>query len=101
MSEGGFMMTAMLVSFLASSVAFAPAAGIASRGAEAVGARAGEGGVAVARAVQAADRARVHVHVRDDSYLVVLYASPDGHVRMLYPIYPHDDDFVKAGTDFD
>ena len=117
------MVTAMLVSFLASSVAIAPVAGISS-GAGAAGYTRTAWPPSIGSVVAVAnqpdapepavrvtlnsqnvfdpgDRARVHVHVRDDSYLVVLYAAPDGRVRMLYPIYPHDDDFVKAGTDFD
>ena len=47
------------------------------------------------------DRARVRVHVRDDSYLVVLHATPSGMVQVLYPTNPGDDDFVHANTDVD
>src|SRR5215469_7539646 len=45
------------------------------------------------------DHARVRVHVRDDSYLVVLYADPTGAVRTLFPANPGDDDFVRANSD--
>lgn len=47
------------------------------------------------------DRARVRVHVRDDSYLLVLHADPSGVVHVLYPANPGDDNFAHAGEDFD
>src|SRR5579872_5004733 len=47
------------------------------------------------------DRAHVRVHIRDDSYLVVLQATPDGRVMMLYPRHPDDNAFVRAGSDFE
>jgi hypothetical protein len=47
------------------------------------------------------DRARVRVHVRDDSYLVVLHAQPNGMVQVLYPTNPGDDNFIHANTDVD
>src|SRR5579862_2369491 len=47
------------------------------------------------------DRAHVRVHVRDDAYLVVLQAAPDGHVMLLYPRHPDDNAFVRGGSDFE
>jgi len=47
------------------------------------------------------DRARVRVHVRDDSYLIVLHADASGVVHVLYPINPGDDNFAPAGEDFE
>jgi Domain of unknown function (DUF4384) len=47
------------------------------------------------------DRAHVRVHVRDDAYLVVLQAAPDGQISVLYPRLPTDDDLVRGGSDFD
>jgi hypothetical protein len=47
------------------------------------------------------DRARVFVKVRDDGYIVVLHATPDGHVRPLYPAEPTDDNHVAGGTKFE
>jgi uncharacterized protein DUF4384 len=46
---------------------------------------------------QRGDRARVHVRVRDDGYLVVLRADADGRVRVLFPLDPGDDAFVRGG----
>jgi hypothetical protein len=47
------------------------------------------------------DRARVTVRVRDDGYVVVLHEDPNGHVRVLYPVDPGDDNFLKAGQDYE
>jgi hypothetical protein len=43
------------------------------------------------------DRARVHVEPAQDGHLVVLHADPDGRVRVLFPLDPSDDDFVRGG----
>lgn len=42
------------------------------------------------------DEARVTVSVRDDGYLLVLRLSPDGYVRVLFPLDPGDDNFVRG-----
>ena len=42
------------------------------------------------------DRARVYVEAQRDGYLVVLHADPDGRVRVLFPLDPTDDDFVRG-----
>ena len=47
------------------------------------------------------DRARVHVRAEDDGYLVVLQADPEGHLRMLFPIDPTDDNFVRGGKKYE
>jgi hypothetical protein len=47
------------------------------------------------------DRARVTVRVRDDGYVVVLHEDPNGHVRVLFPVDPGDDNFLKAGQDYE
>jgi hypothetical protein len=47
------------------------------------------------------DRARVFVKVRDDGYIVVLHATPDGHVRALYPAEPTDENHVSGGSKFE
>jgi hypothetical protein len=47
------------------------------------------------------DRARVYVETADDGHLVVLHADPDGRVRVLYPLDPSDDDFVRGGRRVD
>ena len=43
------------------------------------------------------DRARVYVEPTQDGYLVVLHADPYGRVRVLFPLDPTDDDFIRGG----
>jgi hypothetical protein len=43
------------------------------------------------------DRARVYVEAAQDGHLLVLHADPEGRVRVLFPLDPSDDDFVRAG----
>ena len=43
------------------------------------------------------DRARVYVQTAQDGYLVVLHADAQGRVRVLFPLDPTDDDFVRGG----
>src|SRR6058998_2250130 len=43
------------------------------------------------------DRARVNAALAEDGYLVVLRADADGRVRVLFPLDPGDDDFVRGG----
>ena len=47
------------------------------------------------------DRARVTVRVRDDGYVVVLHEDADGHVRVLFPVDPGDDNFLKGGQEYE
>jgi len=47
------------------------------------------------------DNARVTVRLREDGYLVVLRADGRGRVRVLYPLDPSDDAFVRGGDDFE
>ncbi len=47
------------------------------------------------------DRARVHVETAQDGHLVVLHADPEGRVRVLFPLDPSDDDFVRGGRRFE
>ena len=47
------------------------------------------------------DRAKVHVRVDDDGYLFVLHADPDGRVRVLFPLDPSDDNFVRGGRSYE
>ena len=49
----------------------------------------------------AGDRAKVEVRTRDDGYLVVLHADPDGRLRVLYPLDPDDDNFVRGGRKYE
>ncbi len=47
------------------------------------------------------DRARVHVRSEDDGYLVVLHADAEGHLRVLFPIDPSDDNFVRGDKKYE
>jgi len=49
----------------------------------------------------AGDRARVYVETAQDGYLVVLHADAEGRVRVLFPLDPSDDDFVRGGKRFE
>jgi hypothetical protein len=46
---------------------------------------------------QRGDKARVNVRLADDGYLLVLRADADGRVRVLFPLDPSDDAFVRGG----
>lgn len=43
------------------------------------------------------DRARVHVRAAEDGYLVVLRSDAGGSIRVLFPLDPGDDNFVRGG----
>ncbi|MDQ3136777.1 MAG: DUF4384 domain-containing protein, partial [Gemmatimonadota bacterium] len=47
------------------------------------------------------ERAKVQVRARQDGYLVVFHADPDGHLRVLFPIDPNDDNFVRGGRKYE
>src|SRR2546427_1160895 len=46
---------------------------------------------------QRGDKAKVHVKLADDGYLVVLRSDAQGRVRVLFPLDPTGDDFVRGG----
>lgn len=43
------------------------------------------------------DRSKVQVITRDDGYLLVFQVNPDGRLRVLFPLDPTDDNYVKGG----
>jgi hypothetical protein len=47
------------------------------------------------------ERARVYVEPAEDGYLVVLRADAEGRVRVVYPVDPDEDDFVRGGKKFE
>ncbi len=47
------------------------------------------------------DRAKVQVRTRDDGYLIVLHADPEGHLRVLFPLDPDKDNFVRGGKKYE
>lgn len=50
---------------------------------------------------QQGDRAKVKLRLADDGYVIVLRADADGRVRVLYPLDPTDDDFIRGGKTFE
>src|SRR5919107_3630111 len=47
------------------------------------------------------DRAKVEVRARDDGYLLVFHVDPDGHLRVLFPLDPDRDNFVRGGKKYE
>src|SRR5436305_1088634 len=45
--------------------------------------------------------ARVKVRTREDGYLVVLRTDVDGWVRVLYPVDPGEDHFIRGGHEIE
>ncbi len=45
------------------------------------------------------DRARVHVRVARDGYLLVMRMNSDGSARVLYPLSPKDEATIDGGAD--
>ncbi|MCU0621229.1 MAG: DUF4384 domain-containing protein, partial [Gemmatimonadales bacterium] len=43
----------------------------------------------------------VTVTPEGDGYLVVLHADPDGRIRVLFPLDPTDDAFVRGGREYE
>ncbi|HEU4828968.1 MAG TPA: DUF4384 domain-containing protein [Gemmatimonadales bacterium] len=53
------------------------------------------------RRFEQGDRGHVKVRVEDDGFLVVLHADPDGRVRMLFPLDPDDDNYVRGDRTYE
>src|SRR5919199_906897 len=53
------------------------------------------------KSYQPGERAKVSVYARDDGYLLVLHMDPDGRLRVLFPLDPGDDNFVRGNQDYD
>jgi hypothetical protein len=47
------------------------------------------------------EKVRVYTRTADDGYLFVLHVEPDGRVRVLFPLDPLDDNFIRAGQDYE
>lgn len=47
------------------------------------------------------DDAKVQVRTREDGYLLVLHVDTEGHLRVLFPLDPKDDDFVRGGRKYE
>lgn len=48
------------------------------------------------RVYEPGDRARVRVETDDDGYLLVLHVDVNGNLRVLYPLDPFDDSYVRG-----
>ncbi len=51
--------------------------------------------------VEPMDRVRAYVRTNIDGYVLILHAEPSGRVRVLFPVDPDDDAFVRAGRDYE
>lgn len=47
------------------------------------------------------DRAKVQVRTEYDGYLIVLHVDPDGRLRVLFPLDPDKDDFVRGDKKYE
>ncbi|MGH7569501.1 MAG: DUF4384 domain-containing protein [Gemmatimonadales bacterium] len=47
------------------------------------------------------EKPRVYVRVEQDGHLVVLHTDRDGRVRVLFPLEPTDDDFVRGDRELE
>ena len=47
------------------------------------------------------ESAKVEVRTEEDGYLIVLHVDPDGYVRVLFPLDPDKDDFVRGGKKYE
>jgi len=45
------------------------------------------------------DRVRVYARTEEDGYLLILHAEPDGRIRVLLPLDPFDDNYIRGGRD--
>jgi hypothetical protein len=47
------------------------------------------------------DRAKVQVRTEEDGYLVVVHVDPEGYLRVLFPLDPDKDNFVRGGKKYE
>ncbi len=47
------------------------------------------------------EKARVQVESRDDGYLIVFNYDTEGHLRVVFPVDPGDDNFVRGGRRYE
>lgn len=52
-------------------------------------------------AMDRGDKVRVYTRAAGDGYLLVLHVEPNGRVRVLFPLDPLDDNFVRGGQDYE
>jgi hypothetical protein len=47
------------------------------------------------------DHAKVQVRTEYDGYLIVLHVDPEGYLRVLFPLDPDEDNFVRGGKKYE
>ncbi len=47
------------------------------------------------------DRAKVQVRTEEDGYLLVFHVDPEGYLRVLFPLDPDKDNFVRGGKKYE
>jgi hypothetical protein len=47
------------------------------------------------------EHAKVQVRTEDDGYLLVIHADPEGYLRVLFPLDPDKDNFVRGGKKYE
>jgi hypothetical protein len=47
------------------------------------------------------ERAKVQVRTEEDGYLLVVQVDPDGYLRVLFPLDPDKDNFVRGGKKYE
>ncbi len=47
------------------------------------------------------DRVRVYTRADADGYLLILHAEPDGRIRVLFPVDPLNDNYVRGGREYE
>jgi Domain of unknown function (DUF4384) len=47
------------------------------------------------------DRAKVQVRTEEDGYLIVLHVDPEGYLRVLFPLDPDKDNFVRGDRKYE
>ncbi|MGE3616069.1 MAG: DUF4384 domain-containing protein, partial [Gemmatimonadales bacterium] len=57
--------------------------------------------VSNSRQFREGEKARVQVESRDDGYLIVFNYDTDGRLRVIFPIDPSDDNFIRGGRRYE
>lgn len=94
----------MITATLLATLTFAPADGPEARAAAGMHALAPQGvkiWLSKERGLRRGDRVRVYVRTEADGYLVVLHAEPDGRIRVVFPLDPYDDNFLRGGREYE
>ncbi|MDH3369123.1 MAG: DUF4384 domain-containing protein, partial [Gemmatimonadota bacterium] len=47
------------------------------------------------------DRVRVYTRADADGYLLILHAEPDGRIRVVFPVDPLNDNYVRGGREYE